>query len=80
MVSNIRVTTTEGPKDRILNRRNIGATIMTHPRIKPIPMTNPSLSHGMTQRWLNSKKQIYLAKEKEIYESKHLLEKKNAGG
>jgi hypothetical protein len=26
-VSNIRVAATEGPRDRILNRRNIGATI-----------------------------------------------------
>jgi hypothetical protein len=63
-------------RDRILNRRNIGATIITHPSIKQKPMTNLSFSHWMTQRWLNTKKKRYFAKENEIYASKHFLDKK----
>jgi hypothetical protein len=58
MVSNIGVTTTEGPRDRILNRRNIGATIII------VQASNKArkskLSQTSEMRSNNLLRQIYL--------------------
>jgi hypothetical protein len=45
MVSNIRAATTEGPRDRIFNRRNIGATIII------IQASNISFTDSKSQKW-----------------------------